>query len=372
MLVETLESRRLLSVAASSAAGTLYVYGDDAANGIRVALSKTSFTDIVVSRRVSGDTYAKVYQVADSKIDKIMIYARGGDDKIEVDFAVDANVTIYGGHGADWIKTGGNKCDAYGDYPTYYAPSPDDNAADTLIDGSKDYTRLWGQGGDDKLYAGDASVASAQLYGQNYLNGGAGNDRFYTTVGSTTRPTVVLASTGNDTLYARSDRSVGFYGGQGRDTVDFSAATEAVYVHIDGWDYSGSRSNPNKRHMFISGDTENVTGSSYSDDIKVDTSYTAFIRGGGGNDSIWGGGGNDTIYGGSGNDTIIGSDGEDSLYGEAGDDSLIGGQGKDRLDGGSGFNRYQTKDGFKDLIYGGSDSDSLTASDSFDVTFGVP
>jgi Ca2+-binding RTX toxin-like protein len=60
------------------------------------------------------------------------------------------------------------------------------------------------------------------------------------------------------------------------------------------------------------------------------------------------------------------------LYGEAGDDSLIGGQGKDRLDGGSGFNRYQTKDGFKDLIYGGSDVDSLTASDSFDVTFGVP
>ena len=371
--LEKLESRQLLSVAASSAAGTLYVYGDDAANGIHVSRGSPggqNLFDIVVSKREPAGNYTQVYKVADDKIDRVLIYARGGNDRIEVDFAVIANVTINGGHGADYIKCGGVNCDAFGDYQPAFATEADDNAGDTMICNSEDSCALYGQGGNDKLYTGIAGIYLPQ-FGADALFGGPGNDSFYTTIGSVQRKTDIRGGTGNDCLFATADREINFHGEKGSDTVDFSAAKEGVYAHMDGYSFSGSKSKPNSRHMKISNDVENATGSKYDDDIYFDlpAGQHAFIRGGDGNDKLWGSAGDDFIFAGNGNDTIVGADGDDSLYGEAGHDSIIGGNGNDILSGGAGVDQFVAKDNARDWIYGGTEADLLLSADVIDLVY---
>ncbi len=70
------------------------------------------------------------------------------------------------------------------------------------------------------------------------------------------------------------------------------------------------------------------------------TSIPAIVDGGAGNDLLTGGGSNDILRGSDGNDTLIGGGGRDQLYGGAGDDVLnaIDGIPDPLLDGGPGTN----------------------------------
>ena len=63
---------------------------------------------------------------------------------------------------------------------------------------------------------------------------------------------------------------------------------------------------------WLTGDYENVNGSSYADIIKGNL-FNNIIYGGGGNDQITGGGGNDILYGGLGDDNFIYSASNDGL-----------------------------------------------------------
>ena len=76
------------------------------------------------------------------------------------------------------------------------------------------------------------------------------------------------------------------------------------------------------------GGIENITGSSYNDDIRGNDDVNT-LKGGGGNDMIRAGNGNDMLYGDAGDDEINGEEGRDMIYGGAGDDVLTGGQGRD-------------------------------------------
>lgn len=355
-----------MSVVASAGGNSLYVYGDDAANGIHVARSNLN---ILVSKRNADNSYTPIYTVADSKIDNIVIDARKGDDHVEVDYAVLANVTIYGGGGADWIKTGGLECSAYGDYKTYSGSQADDNAADTLISNSQNVAQLWGEGGNDKLYS---NSTTDPIYGTDYLYGGSGNDKFYATSGHWGRQINVLGHSGSDTLYTRPDRHLNFHGGTGTDTVDFSSASEAVLIHTDGTKHSGSRFTVASRNLFFDSDIENAVGSKYGDEIYMEITTNASVNGGDGDDFIWTGSGNDVVNGGNGNDTVNAHEGNDSVYGDAGNDSLNGGVGSDLLQGGDGNDRFWDKDGSKDSVYGGAGTDSIAALDSFDFKYSVP
>ena len=375
MSFESLESRCLMSVAASASAGTLFVYGDDGGNDdIKLTTTFDSPSQIVVSARTPAGYYQPVYKVADNKVDKVIIYGRDGNDKIFVDYSVGANVTINGGHGADYIITGGDNCVAFGDFDPAKNSESDDNAADTLIDGAKYNSSLWGQGGNDKLYTGTLNI-TGPLYGAVSLYGGLGNDTFYTGNASAdvTRKVKVYGSLGDDVLHTTTRRELEFYGSSGKDTVDFSDSAEAAWIHIDqlNYNYCGSRLNYNARHVNVHSDVENITGTKYSDDI-VDDSLGCVVKGGDGNDYIWTGEGNDKIYGGNGNDTLLGAGGNDSIYGEAGNDLIVGGNGMDLLDGGSGADRFLAKDNYKDVIWGGADSDVLLSSDSIDFKSSVP
>ncbi len=179
-----------------------------------------------------------------------------------------------------------------------------------------------------------------------------------------------------------------FDGGDGVDTVDYSAATGRVTVRLD---------NGTGTHNEAAGDTyvniENVIGSEHAFDALYGNDADNHLQGLGGSDRLYGslgadimdGGGNtdevfynssnaavtidlassapqvggyaegDTLisiehaYGSNHDDTIYGTDGYNRLYGKNGDDVLYGRDGDDRLYGDAG----------DDVIYGGAGIDLL-------------
>jgi Ca2+-binding RTX toxin-like protein len=369
MLVETLESRRLMSVVASAAAGTLYVYGDDLANGIRLAIGGIYLHDIVVTQRTTGDNYAEVYRVPDKQVQQIFISGRAGNDKIEVNLQSN-RVYIYGGHGADWIKTGGNGCIAWGDYDPLKASQPDDNAADTLLSDTNGDCALFGQGGDDKLYSnGQSQIWLAKT---DYLRGGPGKDRFYTpaTTYGAYRLVDIKGGTGNDTLYAGPGRNVAFYGEGGADTADFGGFGQSAKIYLNK--AGGTKKSGGASLTYLLGeDVENANGTSF-DDYIYGNDRNNVLRGGAGYDYVEGAGGNDTIYGGDHSDTLAGGLGNDRIYGEGGNDRLLSGGGIDLLYGGSGEDRFFAKDGGTTGIFGDSGTDLVVSQDAYDIINSVP
>lgn len=102
------------------------------------------------------------------------------------------------------------------------------------------------------------------------------------------------------------------------------------------------------------------------------------VLGGTGRDRIIGGKGNDRLHGGADNDVLGGWGGDDLQYGEAGNDRLYGQQGNDTLDGGAGNDRLfgATDDdvlhggGGADRIFGGEGSDLLSGGEGADTLTG--
>ena len=104
------------------------------------------------------------------------------------------------------------------------------------------------------------------------------------------------AATGDDTLIGNggADR---LDGGDGTDTADYSASTEAVQISLDGTAGTGGDA---------AGDTlsniENLIGSAYGDTLTGDSENNT-LTGGAGSDTLIGNGGADTLDGGDGSDT---------------------------------------------------------------------
>lgn len=152
-----------------------------------------------------------------------------------------------------------------------------------------------------------------------------------------------IASLGNDTIN----------GGQGIDTIDYSAASTGLVVDLkNGY----MTDDTGKRDTLII--IENIIATNFADRLNgsdVDNVILAEA----GNDTVQGLAGDDTLYGGDGDDLIYGDyqteasfDGNDVLYGEEGNDRLIGGGGNDILNGGAG----------DDIINGGSGIDTVDYS----------
>lgn len=126
-----------------------------------------------------------------------------------------------------------------------------------------------------------------------------------------------IGGSGEDYFYLKGDE-LSVDGGGGRDTVDFSLATQAI---------SGPISMPN---------------------IEI-------IRGSGFNDVIMGGGSSKIeLFGGLGSDTLVGGQGADKLYGNDDNDA-------DTLTGGGGADVFYVGDG--DIVTDATTSDRLALSD---------
>jgi Ca2+-binding RTX toxin-like protein len=160
--------------------------------------------------------------------------------------------------------------------------------------------RIIGGGGNDTL-TGNASP--------NFITGGAGND-------------TLNGLGGNDRLFGGAGNDT-FNGGSGTgDWVDYSGATGAVVVTIDGVANDGEGAESDN----VTTTVENVLGGPGDDDITGSTAKN----------KLTGGLGNDTLTGNAGNDILIGGDGDDTLQGGGGSDTLNGGLGGDVLNGGPG------------------------------------
>lgn len=338
--MEALQNRRMMSVAASVGAGTLYVYGDNDGNGLAIEMAN-GMKDIVIKKYVDGANYQEFYRTKAAKVQNIKVYGQGGPDTITVDDYIQARVTINGGAGADYLQPGGLVATAYGHDEV--SALTDDNAADMLVTGGSGECHLLGQGGDDRFYMDRSNVQG--IGGTDHFFGGTGNDRFY----------------------AKRDQRYGhvYDGGSGNDTIDFSSydAPTGVRIALDGSNKSGTQvGDSRERNHRIKANIENAVGSEFADFITagVGTTGANKLYGLGGNDTIQGYGGNDIIEGDAGDDSLDGGNGDDSLYGDDGKDEIFGGIGKDRLRGGNQ----------NDVLKGGSDADKLYGDAGNDTIFG--
>jgi Ca2+-binding RTX toxin-like protein len=162
-------------------------------------------------------------------------------------------------------------------------------------------------------------------------------------------------------------------GGSGNDTIRITAPKTPARNGrvVQNWIHLLDRGNVVARFQIDKVREIVVDGQGGNDLIDVrDLSKPCFLSGGAGNDTLSGSSsydelrgeqGNDSLLGGAGSDAMLGGAGRDTLIGAAGDDLLIGEEGNDVLDGG-----LRGADGGhmgNDVLYGGSGSDHLHASD---------
>src|SRR5262245_25539081 len=291
MYFESFESRRMLS--SSLAGGLLTVTGTSGNDTISLSISGSN---IQVAQ--SG---SPTKQFTTASVQKILINALAGKDKVTVSNSITKPTTINGSSGKDSLTSGGGN---------------------DIINGDSGNDQLHGGSGKDALFGGD---------GNDSLDGGSGND---------------------------------FLSGQlGSDTIDYSSRTSKVTatIAVDSTNgvLGGSGGQSGETDTYSG--CEILTGGSAGDAIKIIgagappednvTFANLQIFGGGGNDSLdarsasagfataavslHGGLGNDTIFfnstlaahifGDSGNDTIKKFD-DDAVF-----KSIDGGSGTDLL-----------------------------------------
>ncbi|MEY3202156.1 MAG: hypothetical protein RIR70_1706, partial [Pseudomonadota bacterium] len=135
---------------------------------------------------------------------------------------------------------------------------------------------------------------------------------------------------GNDT-FAGSTAPNSFDGGSGIDTIDYSAAVNAVTVNLSSVEASEITEG---RATGLGAASAGMADSLISiENVVANTAFDNYLAGGQANVAnlldASGGSGNDTLDGGVGNDTLLGGAGIDLLIGGAGADSLDGGTGQD-------------------------------------------
>lgn len=99
----------------------------------------------------------------------------------------------------------------------------------------------------------------------------------------------------------------------------------------------------------------------------TDTSCSATMNGGDGDDSFFGFDGAETAIGGSGVDTFVMGPGDDIIYGDEGSDVIRAGAGDDYIEAGADHDRVKGEAG-ADEIYGGDGNDMICGGDGDDYS----
>jgi Ca2+-binding RTX toxin-like protein len=184
-MVETLESRTLLSAGAQLGGGILQVKGDTATASTIIVKNSADGAKVEVSINAGSGTVIKSFDktkvnlvriIGGSKADtitidqstslfaiKTRIHGKEGNDTITTGNELD---TIGGGLGTDVINSGGGNDLVFGGR---------DN--DTLTGGEGNDT-LWGGKGNDSIEGGNGDDKLGGFYGTNVLHGTAGRDTF--------------------------------------------------------------------------------------------------------------------------------------------------------------------------------------------------
>ncbi|WEX79618.1 calcium-binding protein (plasmid) [Sinorhizobium numidicum] len=286
------------------------------------------------------------------------------------------------------------------------------NSGNTYTHAADGSFRIEGLDGNDDI------TLAATSTGNDYLDGGAGNDKLNAAgtddfLDGGAGIDTLNGNAGNDVLRGGAGADM-LNGGAGIDTADYSISVLAVTVSLP--------SDPSRTSRGYGGDAagdtlssiENLTGSAGNDLLtgnRLDNQLVGnagedILRGMDGNDLLVGDGivdvdmdglpddenmdgipdgvdedevgaddvldggfGNDRLYGGGGNDTLIGGFGNDVLHGGYGVDLLNAGDGDDVLDGGAGNDTLLASLG-NDTLRGAAGDDFLNASIGNDILEG--
>jgi Ca2+-binding RTX toxin-like protein len=194
----------------------------------------------------------------------------------------------------------------------------------------------------------EAASLPLRVYGggnRDSLSGGAANDELF-------------GGIGNDWFDAGAEPAGGdtFDGGEGVDTIDFSARVEPLTVTLGAGKDDGQAG----EGADVQDSVENLYGGQARNEITGGDNDN-HVWGGPEDDVLAGGAGDDTLSGSSGDDRISGGPGYDYLYGEEGDDDLQGGTEDDLLDGFEGADTLNGGPGDGDICVVIDKTDKATA-----------
>ncbi|WP_395678584.1 beta strand repeat-containing protein, partial [Inquilinus sp.] len=160
-----------------------------------------------------------------------------------------------------------------------------------------------GTGTDSIIYSAATNALAVDLVAGTVAAMGVGTDTLIAIENVTT-------GSGNDSFLANVTNGINnsLNGGSGNDTIDYSAATNALTINLS-------------------------TGSATGTGIGTDT-LTSFetVKTGSGNDVLTAASGGSTLIAGAGTDQVTGGIGNDTLVGGAGNDTLNGNSGTDTVD----------------------------------------
>ncbi len=269
-----------------------------------------------------------------------------GSDTVKVNYTTGPDDILFTSGGIDVGSDGDQDMTTAGvDVVRVYGKDADDVIDATLYTGGgKLY--LYGGNGVDTLYG---SAATDWLYGDadaDTLYGAAGNDIMYGGAGDDT----YYGEAGNDKFFqeATVDGNDTFFGGDGKDTLDYGRRSAGVTVTLGNG--AADDGQAGAETDFTDVDVESATGGTGAD-VLVGNGLGNTLKGNDGDDELYGAAGNDVLYGGEGGDLLVGDLGSDTLRGEGGPDSLDGGVGNDKL-------------------YGGLNNDTLDGGTGTDMFFG--
>jgi Ca2+-binding RTX toxin-like protein len=310
--------------------------------------------------------------------------------------ATAVNEGVAGASGADTNGDGdasdtGEEGDTVQNIETFVTGSANDTingdgGDETFAPGAGDDAMDGGGGSNTLDYSGSAAGVIVDVAAGTAT--GAGSDTF------TSDFDAFVGSDFDDTFIDDSGAYT-YSGGDGVDTIDESARTDAVTQRLDG-------SAGTSEDDFDAADIENYVGSA-----GVDTVLGNILRnslwGNDGNDSLNGAAGNDTLYGGVGSDDLAGgtgvdmvsfadassgvavdlslgaassADGDDTVtdiegaIGSAFDDNMLGGTGTNLFKAGKGDDFVRAGSG-DDTVKGGAGNDTLVGGGGDDSLYGA-
>ncbi|GHF19296.1 hypothetical protein GCM10017044_12330 [Kordiimonas sediminis] len=208
--------------------------------------------------------------------------------------------------------------------------------------------------GDDVLQFGRENNRIVLGDGDDFVNGGAGNDKIWagpTDLGNDT----IEGGKGNDTMGGGAGDDL-LVGGAGSDKLLGGSGNDQLFVSFNNPGDENGDTSPNIAWAGTGNDT--VTGG-FGDDKIGGGQGSDVLYGGAGDDLIFGGASDegDTISAGSGADEVFSGKGDDVVNGDDGNDTLFSGTGNDTVDGGDG----------NDVLWGGAGDDLLTGGAGADV-----
>ena len=219
-----------------------------------------------------------------------------GDDRL---FGGDGADSLTGGGGGDALNGGaGDDALAGGDGNDVVRG---DDGADTAHGGLGD-DKVVGNLGNDTLFGDEGDDALDGGEGNDVLLGGLGKDK-------------LAGGKGDDLFQAGEDAgNDAFAGGDGIDTVDYSAALAGMTVDL-GIGIANATSGDSGTGIDKLAGIENAIGSAFAD-VLIGSKGANVLSGGDGDDRISGGKGADTLAGGAGADVFAYAEVKDSAPGK--------------------------------------------------------